>query len=160
MGRLLRTIHIDRKTESLWQKGDAVVDGTRRVWSIMSYWNQAKQLILNVTNNNYPFEPFAVCRIPKKVTQCHFSSWQCSITYGKTSSWHVGSTQLRRSTPWSVLTRLGFFRLPLVCFDAEQRFGIVRRFNKMAPWIFRDKKRRFKLAWDSQIDVKIGRVFN
>ena len=39
MGRP-RTIHIDRKTESLWQEDDVVFGGTRKVWSIMSYWSR------------------------------------------------------------------------------------------------------------------------
>ena len=54
MGRPRRTIHIDRKTESLWQEDDAFcLVGTRRVWSIMSYWSLAKWLILNAINNNW-----------------------------------------------------------------------------------------------------------
>ena len=54
MGRLRRTIHIDRKTESLWQKDDgwSVLGGTRGTWYIISCINLEKRLILNATNNN------------------------------------------------------------------------------------------------------------
>ena len=52
-GRPWRIIHIDRKTESLWQEDDALFGGTRRVWSIMSYWSLAKRLIPNTINNNW-----------------------------------------------------------------------------------------------------------
>ena len=45
-------------------------------------------------------------RLPKEATPSHFSS----ITFGKTSSRHVGSTQLGGSTPFGLLTRLGSFR--------------------------------------------------
>ena len=49
-------------------------------------------------------------RIPKEETQSHFSSWQSSITYDKTGSLHVGSTQLGSSIPCGLLTRLSSLR--------------------------------------------------
>ena len=49
--------------------------------------------------------------------QVIFFSWKCSITYSKKSSQHVESIRLRSSTPCGLLTRLGSFRLPLVCID-------------------------------------------
>ena len=43
---------------------------------------------------------------------------------------------------------------------AEQHFGFVWRCEKMARWMVRDKRRRFLLAWYSQIARKMGKMCN
>ena len=52
-------------------------------------------------------------------TKSFFSSWQCSITYGKIGLRHVGNTQLGSFIPCGLLARLGSFRLPLACIDGD-----------------------------------------
>ena len=75
-------------------------------------------------------------RLPKEVTQSHFSSWQCSITYGKTDSRHVRSTQLGISTPIAYSADLTpsdyLHRWASICWVA---LWFVRRCEKMAGWM-------------------------
>ena len=124
MGRPRRTIQFDRKN-----------------------WAGKTWRILNVTNN---WPAWKKARIPKESTQSHVSSRQCYITYGKTGtdSRHVGSTQLRSSTSYGLLTRLGSFRLPLVCIDGKRTCWwaallFVRRCEKMVQWMVRNKRENF-----------------
>ena len=137
MDRPRRTIQIDRKTESLWQE-DSVFGGTRRVWSIMSYWSLAKRLIPNAINNNWSIWTVHCLKNDqntKRSNTSHFSPWQCSITYDKISLGHVGSTQLGSSTPCGLLIRFGSFRLPLVCivtYLLSSALVRTRRCEKMA----------------------------
>ena len=77
---------------------------------------------------------------------------------------HVGSTQLGSSIPCGLLTRLGSFRLPLVCIDGSRTcwtaLWFVRRCEKMARWMVRGKRGRFLLAWYPQIARKMGKMCN
>ena len=94
-----------------------------------------------------PFPRWKMVRIPKEATQNHFSSWQCSITYGKIGSRHVGSTQLKSYNPRCLLTRLGSFRSPLVCINGLHTcwaaIWFLWRCEEMSRWMFRSKKGRF-----------------
>lgn len=47
-------------------------------------------------------------------------TYNAPITYGKTGSRHVGSTQLGSASPCGLLTRLGFFRLLLICINRSR----------------------------------------
>ena len=103
-------------------------------------------------------------RLEYQKRQGHFSPWQCSITYGKTSLGHVGSTQLGSSTPCGLLIRLGSFRLRLVCIDGSRTcwaaLWFIRRCEKMTRWMVRGKRGRFLLAWYPQIARKMGKICN
>ena len=93
-----------------------------------------------------------------------FSSWQCFITYDKSDSRHVGSTKLRNSTPCGLFTRLGSFRLPLVCIDGSRicwatLWFFIRRCEEMARWMVRSKRAKFLRAWYSQIIRKMGKMY-
>jgi len=116
----------------------SVFGGIRKVWSIMSYWSLAKRLIPCCQQSIWTVRCLKNDQNTKEATQGHFSPWQCSIKYGKTSSGHVGSTQLASSTPRGLLTRLGSFRLPLVCIDGSRTcwaaLWLVRRW-KMKKWL-------------------------
>ena len=83
------------------------------------------------------------------------------ITYRKTGLRHVGIIQLGSSTPCGLLTRFGFFWLPLVCIDGSPTcwaaLWFVRRCEKIARWMFRGKRGRILLAWYSQIARKMGK---
>ena len=121
MGRPRRTIHIDHKTESLWQKNDALClvgpEGRVLLWAVKTWRNGQWYKLPRAIDQFEAFPVWEKIRIPKEATQSHFSSWQCSITYGKTGSQHAKNTQLGSSTPCDLLTRLGSFWLPLVCID-------------------------------------------
>ena len=95
--------------------GEAVDTTTFNQFELLNAWRKAKIL--------------------KKATQSNFCLWQCSTTYNKTGWWHIGNTQQGSSTPRDLLTRLGSFRLPLVCINgsqfAEQRFHLYEDIKKM-----------------------------
>ena len=130
----------------------SVFDETRRVWSIMSYWSLAKRLIPNAINNNWSIWTVRYLKNDQNTkrgyTRPFFS--MTMLHHGKTSSGHVGSTQLRSSTPCGLFTRLGSFRLPLVCINGSRTcwaaLWSVRRCEKMARWMVRGKRGRFLLT--------------
>ena len=127
-----------------------------------------------LSTNIYRFELFPAwkrARIPKEATQSHFSSWQCSITYSKTNLMvsieynkpglqHVGSTQLRSSTPCGLLTKPDCFRLPLACIDWSRTCRAALWFIRRCEKMIRSKRERFLLAWYSQIARKMGTMYN
>jgi len=140
----------------------SVFGGTRRVWSIMSYWSLAKRLIPNAINN-WLIWTIRCLKNDQNTKRGNTRSF-FSITYGKTSSGHVGSTQLGSSTPRDLLTRLDSFRLSLVCIDGSRTcwavLWFVRGCEKMARWIVRGKRERFLQAWYPQIARKMGKMCN
>ena len=83
------------------------------------------------------------------------------ITYGKTGSRQVGSTQLGSSTLFRLLTRLGTFRLPFVRVDGSRTcwaaLWFIRRSEKN-DWINSSQQKGWSLlAWYSQIAQKMGK---
>ena len=98
--------------------------------------------------------------IPKEVTQSHFSSWRCSITYGKTGSLNLGSTQVASCTPCGLFTRLNSFRLPRLhrwVTHLLSSLWFVRRYEKIAWWMVRSKRGGFLLAGIHKLSVRWGK---
>ena len=156
VGRPRRTIHINHKTESLWQKDDAVslVEPERGVYCELLKHRQT------INTKRYQHQ------LPDLYVSC-LKKGQ-NIERGKIKSFffmtmlhHQPHQQQVRDTfevlSWKVLPYSAYslnlaFRLSLVCIDelrtCSTALWFERRCEKMVLWMVRSKKRRFLLARD------------
>ena len=126
----------------------SVFGGTRRMWSIMSYWSLAKRLIPNVINNNWSIWTVRCLK--------HDQNIKRGKGFSMTMFHHIRQNQFGTRWKYSAgkfypmrLTHLGSFRLSLVCIDGSRTcwaaLWFVRRCEKMARWMVRGKRGRFLL---------------
>ena len=148
-GKPWRIIHIDRKTESLWQVDDALFGGTRRVWSIMSYWSLAKRLIQNTINNNWSIWTVRCLKNDQNTKRGNTRSF-----FSMTMLHHMVKPvrDTLEALSWEVLPHAAyspdlappdyhlFASMGRTCWAA---LWFVRRCEKMARWMVCRKRGRF-----------------
>ena len=164
------TVHIDRETESIWQKDDPLClveqEGRGILWAAKTWKTvNTKRYQQQLTDlNRYLLEKrLEHGNRQHNVNFLHDNAPSHTRSH-KTGSRHVESTQLGNSTVCGLLTRLGSFRLPLVCIDGSRTsrpaFWFIWRCEKMARRMGRSKREIFLLEWYSQIPRKMRKMCN
>ena len=132
-----------------------------RIWwdqRSVAYNELLNPKLLNVTNNNWPIwiEELTCLKIVQNTERGNTKSF-----FFMTMLHHVWqnrfatrtSIQLGSSIPCCFLTRLGSFKLTLLCIDGSRTcwaaFWFVRRWEKMSRWMVRSKRERILRTWYS-----------
>ena len=117
MDRPRRTIHIDRKTESLWQKDDAL----RLVGPEERDLLKSGEIV-NIKRYQHQLTDFN-WRIGLIEKDQNTEIGNIKSFFFVTMLHHIRfatSTQLGSSTPWDLLTKHGSFRLSPVCIEGSR----------------------------------------
>ena len=168
MGRLKRTIHIDRKTKSLWQKDDALYlvgpEERSLLWIVKIRGNGQYWTLLTIIDL---FEPFFGWKKARK--KPNWKRQRKVICLHDNSPSHTAESvrYTLEILSWEVLSHAAYspdlgssdYHLfsPMGHALAEQRFGFVRRCEKIARRMVRSKRGRFLLR---QIARKMEKMYN